>query len=240
MFVYLTTCLSSGKKYIGKYEGPESNDYLGSGKLLKRAIAKHGKDNFSRIILERYSTVRECREGEAKWIELLNAVRSPLFYNIAAGGEGGNTYGGLSKSERVELKAKLKKRTKRASPAGTVSYLDLRTGDSGVCLVSEFKKDTLKVGAKAKYIYITPIGRYSSLLKAHIDIKIDMDSLRRRCIDSSKIITRVMIAASDHRLKKHDELYIGRTFKEAGYGVYSISEILRGDSINLQSLNIKK
>ena len=55
MFVYLTVCLVNSKSYVGKYEGPESDNYLGSGKLLKRAVQKYGKDNFTRTILERYT-----------------------------------------------------------------------------------------------------------------------------------------------------------------------------------------
>jgi hypothetical protein len=240
MFVYLTVCLINGKSYVGKYEGLESDKYLGSGKLLKRAIQKYGKDNFTRIVLERYSTVQDCRSGEVKWITLLNAVGSSSFYNIAAGGEGGNTYGGLTQDELIQLKVILKKRAKRNPPVGMVSYLDLTTGVRGSCSLLEFQEDELKVGAKAEYVYITPVGNYSSLLTAHINIRIDMSTLRKRCINSDKLITRVAVAATDHKLKEHDRLHIGKTFKEAGYGAYLVSNLLKWNLTELQTLNIKK
>lgn len=240
MFVYLTVCLFNGKSYVGKYEGPESDNYLGSGKLVKRAVQKYGKDSFTRIILERYTNKEDCRSGEIKWIKLLNAVESKLFYNIATGGEGGNTYAGLSQNEMVELRVKLKKRAKREPLVGMVSYLDLSTGLRGSCSSVEFQQDILKVGAKTKYIYNTPLGNYSSLQIAHRDIGIDMSTLSRRCTNPDKIITAVAVAATDHKLKEHDRLYIGKTFREAGYSSYEIFEIINNNLIDLQTLNIKK
>lgn len=240
MFVYLTICLINGKSYVGKYEGLESDNYIGSGKLLKRAVQKYGKDNFTRVILERFTSKKDCQSGEVKWIKLLNAVESKLFYNIAVGGEGGNTYAGLSQDEMVELRVKLKKRVKRVPSVGMVSCLDLLTGLKGSCSLLEFKQDNLKVGVKTKYIYNTPSGNYSSLLVAHKDIGIDMSTLRKRCTNPDKIITAVAVAATDHKLKEHDRLYIGKTFKEAGYGSYAISDIVNKNLIDLQTLNIKK
>lgn len=240
MFVYLTVCLVNNKSYVGKYEGPESDNYLGSGKLLKRAVQKYGKDNFTRIILERFTNKEDCRSGEVKWIKLLNAVESKLFYNIATGGEGGNTYAGFSQNEMVELRVKLKKRAKREPLLGMVSYLDILTGLRGSCSSVEFQQDTFKVGAKTKYIYTTPLGNYSSIQIAHRDIGIDMSTLSRRCTNPDKVITAVAVAATDHKLKEHDRLYIGKTFREAGYGSYKIFEIINNNSVDLQTLNIKK
>lgn len=240
MFVYLTVCLVNGKSYVGKYEGSESDNYLGSGKLLKRAILKYGESNFSRTILERYTNVEDCRKGEIKWIKLLNAVENPSFYNIAAGGEGGNTYSGLQQDELIELKIRLKNRNKRTSPKGTVSYKDLRTGTKGTCTLAEYQEDNLKVGGKAKHLYITPTGIYSSLLIAHKDIGIDMKTLQSRCINSDKIISKIAVSATDHKLKEHDRTYIGKSFKEAGYGIYLVEDICKWSLSKLETLKIKK
>ncbi len=50
--VYKTTNLVNSKFYIGvhKTENPE-DDYLGSGKLIKRAIEKYGADSFHKEII---------------------------------------------------------------------------------------------------------------------------------------------------------------------------------------------
>lgn len=41
-FIYITTNLINGKKYIGQKKG-YNDTYLGSGKILKLAIKKYGR-----------------------------------------------------------------------------------------------------------------------------------------------------------------------------------------------------
>ena len=67
-----------------------------------------------------------------------------------------------------------------------------------------------------------------------------MSTLSRRCTNPGKVVTAVAVAATDHKLKEHDRLYIGKTFREAGYGSYKIFEIIKNNLIDLQTLNIKK
>ena len=50
-YIYLTTNKINGMKYIGKHYGELDDSYLGSGKILKRAIEKYGKENFEKSIL---------------------------------------------------------------------------------------------------------------------------------------------------------------------------------------------
>lgn len=101
-YVYITTNLINNKKYIGKRKCDceiDRDSYLGSGKILKNAIKKYGKENFEKKILEVCDTASICNEREKYWIALYNAVHNDEFYNIASGGNGGNTYAGLSEEE---------------------------------------------------------------------------------------------------------------------------------------------
>ena len=52
-FIYITTNKINGKKYIGKkkYCG-NYETYLGSGIAIKNEIAKYGRENFTREIIE--------------------------------------------------------------------------------------------------------------------------------------------------------------------------------------------
>ncbi len=106
-YIYMTINLINNKKYIGKRKCVceiEQDGYLGSGKILKNAIKKYGKENFKKEILEVCDSEKTCNEREKDWIALYNAVNSDEFYNIASGGDGGNTYAGLSNIELERIK----------------------------------------------------------------------------------------------------------------------------------------
>ena len=90
--VYKTTNLVNGKIYIGKHETDNLDDgYLGSGKLLIRAIKKYGEENFKREILFECSSKEEM---DAKEAELVNEdfLKRKDVYNIKLGGDGGWNY----------------------------------------------------------------------------------------------------------------------------------------------------
>ena len=89
-FIYITTNKINGKKYIGqkKYCG-NYETYLGSGIALKNAIAKYGRENFTREIIEECETKDELDEREKYWIKYYDATNSDNFYNITNGGDGG-------------------------------------------------------------------------------------------------------------------------------------------------------
>lgn len=104
-FIYITTNLINNKKYIGKCEYNRKNgweDYLGSGKILKQSIQKYGIENFSREIICEATTLEELNMLEKYHIELHNACESIEFYNIADGGNGGNTRLGYTEEEYIE------------------------------------------------------------------------------------------------------------------------------------------
>jgi group I intron endonuclease len=89
MIIYKTVNVLNGKFYIGQ-DSKNNPEYLGSGTLLKRAIEKHGRNNFIKETLEVCSTQEELNEREKYWIKETKAQE--LGYNIAEGGQGGNTY----------------------------------------------------------------------------------------------------------------------------------------------------
>lgn len=90
--VYLTTNEINGKMYIGRHATNNLNDgYLGSGKLLIKAIAKYGKENFSREILYEGTSLEDIFNKEE---ELVNAtiVESESYYNLRTGGSVGGVF----------------------------------------------------------------------------------------------------------------------------------------------------
>lgn len=90
-YVYITTNLTNGRKYIGqhRYSGPDIDpNYLGSGKILQQAIIKEGRNNFKCEILVKCNTQTELDEAEIFYIDKYDAVNSTEFYNIIPGGSG--------------------------------------------------------------------------------------------------------------------------------------------------------
>ena len=101
-YIYITTNLLTGKKYIGQHKASTfDNQYIGSGIYLNRALSKYGKTNFSCKILEICETKDELNAREIYWINKFDAVSSENFYNISTGGTGGNL-GYLANKKRSE------------------------------------------------------------------------------------------------------------------------------------------
>ena len=86
--IYKTVNNITGKFYVGK-QHRNYDYYLGSGKLLKKAIAKHGKHNFTKVILEDGLTGDQASIREQQWIATTGA-RGTQGYNMNAGGTGGD------------------------------------------------------------------------------------------------------------------------------------------------------
>lgn len=83
--VYKLTNAINGKVYHGMHKTLDPNDgYMGSGRLLKLAIAKYGKSAFTKEILFQFDTRKEAadKERELVWI-------GTGSYNLKQGGVGG-------------------------------------------------------------------------------------------------------------------------------------------------------
>lgn len=106
-YVYLTTNLVNGKKYIGQHrsDGFDSK-YYGSGVLFVKALDKYGKSNFDRIILAKCDSEEELNFDERRLIAEYDAVNSPYFYNISDGGSSGNPLAGKTAEEIQEIVSK--------------------------------------------------------------------------------------------------------------------------------------
>lgn len=99
-YVYLTTNLINGKQYVGDHTENRYKNYLGSGKSLKIAIKKYGKENFKKEILEYFDSREKSHLAEEKYIKLYNTM-CPNGYNISPTG---GLYKSGSHSEETKKK----------------------------------------------------------------------------------------------------------------------------------------
>jgi predicted GIY-YIG superfamily endonuclease len=85
--IYKITNQINGKYYIGRHATKDINDsYMGSGTGIKNAIAKYGKENFTKEIIAEANTAEELWDLE-KDIVNDSVVKDPMSYNNAYGGK---------------------------------------------------------------------------------------------------------------------------------------------------------
>lgn len=86
--VYQITNIVNGKIYIGKHTTSNLDDgYMGSGKLLNKAIEKYGIENFKKHIIQIFDNEKDCLDFE---LFLVNEkfVNREDTYNLTKGGNG--------------------------------------------------------------------------------------------------------------------------------------------------------
>lgn len=81
-FIYKITNLINNKKYIGfKTYTKGWEEYMGSSKTLKKDIAKFGKENFQREIIEEGDSLKDLQEKEINHLTKNNVLERDDYYN---------------------------------------------------------------------------------------------------------------------------------------------------------------
>lgn len=94
-YLYKVTNTLNGRFYIGVRNSIQFDPgYYGSGKVIRTAIEKYGKENFTKEILSYHNSKEECYEEERRMLteEFLEKHKS-VIYNLKIGGFGGSNKG---------------------------------------------------------------------------------------------------------------------------------------------------
>jgi len=111
--IYRITNKINGKIYIGKHQTKNVNDsYYGSGKAIKNAIKKYGKENFEKEVLFVFVNEEEMNYKEKELITEDFVLREDT-YNLGVGGEGGPHFKGRKHS--IETRKKIGQRERHFS-----------------------------------------------------------------------------------------------------------------------------
>jgi group I intron endonuclease len=90
-YVYLITNKINGRKYVGSSRKSQIDpNYYGSGKAIKDALKKYGKENFQRDIL--WEGDGNARDMETYFLEKKDAANNPLYYNMTNDARGNNLH----------------------------------------------------------------------------------------------------------------------------------------------------
>lgn len=161
-FIYITTNIINGKRYIGQRKFRKDwKYYLGSGKAIKRAINKYGRENFYRDIVAIAYSEKELNELEIEWINSYNAIYSYDYYNIAEGGNGNSLAGKTDEEVKVIKRAM----SKRVSGKGNPMYG--KYGELNPCSKSVVCVNTNEV--------------FVNLTEASVKYKLDISSITKCC-----------------------------------------------------------
>ena len=96
--IYKITNKLNNKYYIGKHQTADLNDgYMGSGKLIRKAIEKYSVENFDKEILHVFDNEVDMNFKEKELV-----ILSEQSYNLCDGGKGG--FGFINKNIWTELK----------------------------------------------------------------------------------------------------------------------------------------
>src|ERR1035441_6268543 len=88
-YIYKTTCLVTGRYYIGMHSTCDlKDDYMGSGKRLRYSIRKYGVENHKKEIIEFFETRELLIEAEIKAITP-DMIIDKNCMNLKLGGNGG-------------------------------------------------------------------------------------------------------------------------------------------------------
>ncbi len=91
-YLYRITNQVNGKIYVGVHKTKRLDDgYMGSGKVILAAIAKHGVENFHKEILETFDDAAQMFEREKEVVTEEFLARDDT-YNLRRGGTGGFDY----------------------------------------------------------------------------------------------------------------------------------------------------
>lgn len=112
---YRTTNEINGKFYYGVHSTNKLDDgYIGSGKLLTRAVKKYGKENFKREILAIFNTKEQAFLIE-KTVVTKVLVDDKDCYNVKIGGQSGHaTFKTATKRATNSIKEKYTTQKKKA------------------------------------------------------------------------------------------------------------------------------
>ena len=222
--VYMTTNTVNNKFYIGVHKCIDLSDgYIGSGKILKKAIDKYGKDKFIREVLNVYTTEKEAYEEESRLVnETFIEVNENDSYNLSVGGKGSSTLGFMGKKHSESSKIKLREVLKKHRVVRKIICIQTKEVFDRIIdarkIYGDSVKYSLKTGGKVK-------GMYTFVYLENYTDNHPIKEKRTRgkkvlCVEKNKVYSSMRQAALDIGRKGNSSILkccLGKIKKAHGY-----------------------
>jgi group I intron endonuclease len=213
MYIYKITNLINNKVYIGQCSKPwiDSLDYYGSGCLIKKAIIRHKKENFTKELLEECSSKKELDISEKYWILHYKEKLNAILYNITDGGTGGITY---IKGDDVYESCKSKLgRAGKSNPGSRPEVIAKRVSTINTKIANGIFSASGKNHSNYKGVLETKANKYKGGIASSNATQIEIDGIK---YDSYKAASRVFGIAGEtiSRRCKSDKYINWKIIKE--------------------------
>lgn len=193
-YIYKTTNLINNKIYIGKKKSSKflGEKYLGSGKIIRHAIEKYGKDNFSVELLEECDSLETLNEKEKYYILKYNSQNLIIGYNISFGGDGGVTWGYDKHPFKGKHHTEESRKKNSESCKGRIAW---NKGKKGVQIMSEETKQKIR---------FKNLGKKKNRIKKHnVPMSEETKEKLRQANLGKKVPIEVVEKARITQLNKH-------------------------------------
>lgn len=214
--VYVTTNNLNSKIYVGSHACTKLDDgYLGSGKVLRSAIRKYGRLNFSREVIAVLNTLEDAREFEELVVQEAITKLGRMCYNRSWSGTGavageGNAFFGKTHSDETRdiLSQHAKLRTGKANPFyGKTHSTETINKIKNTKKCNPMSKEAL-TRALSRYMWYTPAGVYYSCHVAAEANGLGVNRIKKWCSNPDSMIN------PNYQIP---EKYWGRTARENGF-----------------------
>lgn len=196
-YVYIITNKTNGKKYIGSSRKSQIDEnYYGSGKAVKDALKKYGKENFIREIL--WEGEGNARDIETCYLIEFNASKNPMFYNMTNDARGNDLHQESTKrtvSEKLtgrKFSKEICEKISKAKLGSTTSKKGKSDGPKpGVSKAHKGRISPNKGKGNQVALYTISgehIKTYSSYYDLAIDLQINPETVRCQLIGKSQTI----------------------------------------------------